>query len=173
MLKVYTYNINVLSFWIWGFYWWPAFFNTSVCVVMDLGCYSCPSRSSTSHTLSIAKPFTSIHRGLECNLCLWKIIFSSFQRKKISLKKKKISEKDYSLRLSWTWNFIVGHYLWKLLPIALTAASSSTMTICHVFIVLSGFLDCGLSRPILAHTALRVTHVTWLSWSCLSKVSTP
>lgn len=93
MLKVYTYNINVLSFWIWGFYWWPAFFNTSVCVVMDLGCYSCPSRSSTSHTLSIAKPFTSIHRGLECNLCLWKIIFSSFQRKKISLKKKKSVKK--------------------------------------------------------------------------------
>ena len=69
-------------------------------------------------------------------------------------------ELDTTERLNWS--------LWNLLPITLTAASSSTMTICHAFIILSGFLDCSLSKPIVPHTTLRVTHVIWLSWSRVS-----
>lgn len=63
--KTYTYNDNVLSFWIWGFYCWHVF--SSILVhVNGLGCCSCPSQSLNLHIFSIAKPFKSIHQGLVC-----------------------------------------------------------------------------------------------------------
>ena len=87
-LFIYFFNFTIL-YWFCQFCHistWSATgtsFSTSVCVVIGLSSYSCPCQSSTSHTLSVAKNFISIHQGLECHLCLWKIIFSLFQRNKI------------------------------------------------------------------------------------------